>query len=368
MVDKKSNLKYIICAVITIVVIIALVELSGVFQNGSMPDNAKVKKVIDMAGREVPLPPEINGIAATSPPVSMTLYMLAPDKMLAWNSDQSGIKYMPEKYRTLPVTGGWFSTQTGNYETFLSMSPDVVFEGFDYQSDPGTTIEERQQNMGSIPVVAVMDARDARNYPASIEFLGKVLGAEEKANELISFYTRMYKVVNTTVAGIPESEKKRVYYAEGPKGLQTDPSGSYHSQLIDMCGGINVANGPINMGSGMTQVSMEEIIQWNPDIIIANNPQFYNGVYSDPLWQNITAVKNKEVYLTPSAPFNWFDRPPGTNTIIGIPWTAKVLYPERFQDLDISALTKEFYSDFYHYDLTDGEVNSILRSSGLRDI
>jgi iron complex transport system substrate-binding protein len=88
-------------------------------------------------------------------------------------------------------------------------------------------------------------------------------------------------------------------------------------------------------------------------------------VYSDKSWQGITAVKNKQIYLTPQDPFNWFESPPGANTIIGIPWTAKVLYPDKFKDMNISSLTKEFYSEFYHYNLTDSQVSSILSSSGL---
>jgi len=58
-------------------------------------------------------------------------------------------------------------------------------------------------------------------------------------------------------------------------------------------------------------------------------------VFSDPVWQNVKAVKDKQVYLAPNSPFNWFEGPPGVNSIIGIPWTAKVLYPDRFKDMDI---------------------------------
>ena len=72
-----------------------------------------------------------------------------------------------------------------------------------------------------------------------------------------------------------------------------------------------------------------------------------------------------QVYLAPQSPFNWFENPPGANTIIGIPWTAKVLYPDKFKDMDLKNLTKEFYSEFYHYNLTDGDVSNILSSSGL---
>jgi len=114
---------------------------------------------------------------------------------------------------------------------------------------------------------------------------------------------------------------------------------------------------------GMTPVSMEQVTKWNPEVIIVGDPGFYGTIYNDSLWQVIPAVKNHRVYLVPQSPFTWFDRPPGVNRIIGIPWTAKVLYPDKFRDVDMPALTKEFYSKFYHYDLSDSEVNSLLDPS-----
>jgi iron complex transport system substrate-binding protein len=71
------------------------------------------------------------------------------------------------------------------------------------------------------------------------------------------------------------------------------------------------------------------------------------------------------VYLSPQSPFKWFDKPTGANMIIGIPWVAKILYPDKFQDLNLTADVKEFYSEFYHYDLTDDDVNNILKGSGM---
>ncbi|MDO8841609.1 MAG: hypothetical protein Q7V06_04740, partial [Methanocalculus sp.] len=65
-------------------------------------------------------------------------------------------------------------------------------------------------------------------------------------------------------------------------------------------------------------------------------------------------------YLVPQSPYCWFDRPPGINRIIGIPWTARILYPQIFSDMDMTALTKEFYLKFYHYELSEDELNSLL--------
>jgi len=110
----------------------------------------------------------------------------------------------------------------------------------------------------------------------------------------------------------------------------------------------------------MSEVNMEQILMWNPSIIITNDDEFFRMVYSNSSWQYIDAVKNHKVYMTPTDPVGWFDRPPGINTIIGIPWTAKVLYPDKFNALNMTSLTKEFYLNCYHTNLTDNDVKNIM--------
>lgn len=359
---KKSK----IVPIILVIVILLAVATFGTVQYLLQPtDNLEkigTKTIIDMVGREVAVPSEINRVLGTSPPTTLMIYMLAPDKLMGWNfkigSEES--KYISQKNRDLPVVGGWFGTQSGNYENFIALNPDVIFEGFNTEGDYRETVYERQEKFGDMPVVGVAETVNIQDLKQAILFVGDVLDVEDQSEELISFYDRMMDIVTTRVADIPNDAKIRVYYAEGPDGLMTDPNGSPHSQLIEICGGINVANCPLKSGYGRTEVSMEQVISWNPEVIIAGDPMFYDKAYTDQRWQNIDAVKNHQVYLTPLYPFCWFDRPPGTNAIIGIPWTAKVLYPERFEDIDIKELTKEFYSKFYHHELTDKEVSRLL--------
>ena len=132
--------------------------------------------------------------------------------------------------------------------------------------------------------------------------------------------------------------------------------------------GKNVADS-LNQGNTTSgvQVSIEQVISWNPDIIITNDKEFYSKVYSDNNWAQLDAVKNKEVYLSPQSPFKWFDRPVGANMIIGVPWTAKVIYPNDYKDIDMISATKEFYSNFYHFDLSDDQAKQLLLDSGLKE-
>lgn len=351
-----KNQKIIIITLIAIIAVICIIgsyiNYQGLNFNGSQTD---------MAGRSVSTPAEINKTFAISDSVSVILYMLAPDKMVGWGSrNESQNQYMSVEYQNLPVLGG--GKQRANYEEVIAKTPDVVFLGHGGDNE---TINGIQQKFGEIPVLDIEGDNNLTTITSSIKYMGTVLGKQNKSDELINFYNNVLNQVNNTVATIPDSQKKKVYYAKGSDGLSTFAPGSPQTQLINICGGINVVQAPVQKG-GMG-VSMELILEWNPDVIITSDPQFYSKIYSNSLWQNINAVKSKQVYLTPESPFNWFESPPGANTIIGIPWTAKVLYPDKFKDLDLKGLTKEFYADFYHYNLTDENVSSILSSSGLKN-
>lgn len=347
--------KYKAMAIIGVILIIGVIGIY-IFNSGfNLFGGTK-----DMLGRNVDVPGEINKTYAMSESVTVSLYMLAPDKMIAWNSNRTSAEnlYLPAEYQNLPVLKG--GKQNANYDAIIAQNPDVVFVG---HGEDKETVNKIQEKFGQIPVLDVEGDNNLTEMVPSLNFMGKVLGTENKSNELVIFYKNVSDKVKNTVSSIPESEKKRVYYAKGASGLSTFAPGSPQTQLINICGGVNVAQSPANKGA--MGVSMELVSQWNPDVIITSDSQFYQNIYSNQSWQTVNAVKNRQVYLAPQSPFNWFETPPGANTIIGIPWTAKVLYPDKFSDLDLKILTKEFYSDFYHYNLTDGEVSDILSSSGL---
>jgi iron complex transport system substrate-binding protein len=347
--------------IIIIIAIIVILAAAGAIYTHYGPVPEGMTKITDMAGNTVIIPNQVNKTFSTAGSVTVLLYMLAPDKMLGWNSQRnaSANQYVPDKYKNLPVLGGGQKT---SYESIIAKDPDLVFVGHTQQNGSASNV---QKKFGSIPVVDVEGDNNLSTVKDSIKFMGTVLGEENQSNKLINFYDKVMNQVNSTVATIPASEKKKVYYTKSADGLTTFAPGSTQTELIDICRGQNVVQAPVSKG-GMG-VSIELVLQWNPDVIITSSQEFYDSVYSNPLWANVNAVKNKQVYMVPQSPFNWFENPPGANSILGIAWTAKVLYPDKFQSMDLKSLTKEFYSDFYHYNLTDSDVSNILSSSGLNE-
>jgi iron complex transport system substrate-binding protein len=354
--DKKR----IVIAFVLLIAILTVIaiSLSGEQNTGFVSDS----QIIDMVGRTVDAPKNIERIASISSSSTVLIFMFAPDTLVGWDSRRTDIKnkYMDDKYGTLPYIGG--GKGDANFENYISLNPDIVFVGHGGSAEE---VNNLQIKLGNIPLVDIEGDNNISTIKEPIIFMGNVLRQENKSNDLINFYDEMVNTVENNVKDINPKDKKRVYFAKDDTGLSSHPQGSQHTQLIEICGGDNVFKTDITKGSA--GITIEQIIKWDPDIIIANDPLFYNRVYSDPLWKDIKAVKEKQVYLSPQSPFSWFTGPPGANVIIGIPWTAKILYPERFQDLDLNNITKKFYSEFYHYNLTDEDVKDILESSGLKD-
>ena len=81
---------------------------------------------------------------------------------------------------------------------------------------------------------------------------------------------------------------------------------------------------------GLVRASMEQVIVADPEIILTWDRNFFDRVGKDPLWAGVRAVREGRVYLAPTAPFGWIDRPPSLNRVIGLKWLASLFYPDKF--------------------------------------
>lgn len=334
-------------------------------QNPSMAasQTADSKRTItDMAGRTVTVPSNIKTAFSTSPVGAIMLYALCPDKMVGWNYDPRPTekKYILPKYQSLPNLGGWYAKFTGNTEEILKIHPDVIIDMGDITKTESSNADKIQQQLG-IPVVLV-DA-PVLKMDKACEFMGDLLGEKAKGQELADYCRNTIADVTARAAKIPADKKVKVYYAEGPNGLQSEPDGSSHIEALGIVGGLNVAKG-ISLGgaSGQSPVSLEQVLAWNPDVIISWTEEqggYYKGILSDPSWKPTKAVQQNRVYQLPDAPFCWMDRPPSINRIIGFKWLGNLLYPDVY-NYDMVAEAKDFFQKFYHYNLSDDEAKAIM--------
>jgi iron complex transport system substrate-binding protein len=320
------------------------------------------RTVTDSAGRAVQLPDRIERVFAAGPPASVLLYVLAPDRLTGWPRAPrpEELPYVAPAARALPELGILTGRgDTANLEVVLKAKPDLILD-FGSVRDTYVSLADRVQAQTGIPYVLI-DGTFAHT-PAAIRLVGKMLGVEDRAERLAAYVEATFAELDRALGQVPESARRRVYLARGPDGLETGLEGSINTEIIERAGAINVARDPTGTRHGIVQVPIEQIVVWNPDTVITWDRNFYRNVWQDFYWQGVDAVREGRVYLNPTAPFGWIDRPPSLNRVIGLKWLAGLFYPDHFRQ-DLRAITREFYSLFYHVDLTEAELDRLLESA-----
>ncbi len=318
------------------------------------------REVMDSAGRKVTLPDRIGRVFAAGGPAAVAVYVLRPEAMVGWPREvrEEEKPYVLPGVRDLPAVGMITGRgDTANVELLLKAKPDLIV---DFGSTRGTfvSLADSTQSRTGIPYVLIDGRFEAT--AASLRLLGSMLGVAERGEALARYTEDLFARVDKAVASVPEPSRPRVYLARGPDGLETGLKGSINTEIIERAGGRNVADGG-DQRRGIANVSPEQVLLWNPDIVVTWDRNFFDRVTKrpDPVWQSVKAVADKRVYLAPTAPFGWIDRPPSLNRLIGLAWLANIFQGSR-APFDIVKDTLSFYKLFYGVDVNDADLGTLI--------
>lgn len=316
------------------------------------------KDITDMSGYKVTVPDKIERVYASAPPMMMLVYLLDPDKLVAssYTTKMASSKYLDERFTKLTPISGWHGGTNGaNMESLLSLKPQLVLawkNGFVMRG------AEENAKKFNIPILFVQE--DAvEDEPAAIRFVGGILGVSQKAEKLAADAQKRLDYVKQVAAKVPNDKKPTVYYTTDNTGLTTQCSNSFHVAAMKSVGAKLAFECKQSSMGGAEQVTMERILEANPDVIISYDAGFVKNVYTDSRWGNIKAVKNKKVYLSPRDPVNFLDRPPSFMRILGVEWLASVLYPNEYKK-DILGQVVSFYRMYLRRNITRSEAAKIL--------
>lgn len=318
------------------------------------------RPVVDSAGRSVQLPERISRVFAAGGPAAVALYVMKPDAMLGWPRAVRAEEkpYIAQAQRDLPEVGMLTGRgDTANVEVVLQLKPDLILD-FGSVRDTFISLANNTQARTGIPYILIDGRFEAT--PSSLRLLGQILGEEARGEALAQYAERLFGRLEQALAAVAEAGRPRVYLARGPNGLETGLKGSINTEIIERAGGRNVADAGQRQ-RGIANVSPEQVLLWNPDIVITWDRTFFENVTKapDPFWQSVSALINKRVYLAPTAPFGWIDRPPSLNRIIGLAWLANIFHGDKFA-FDIRAETREFYRLFYHVDIAGQDLETLI--------
>ncbi|HWS29381.1 MAG TPA: ABC transporter substrate-binding protein [Clostridia bacterium] len=313
----------------------------------------------DSAGRTVELPSNITKVAVSGPLAQIVLFALCPYKLVgvasAW--DATAEQYLKTEYYNLPELGQLYGGKGElNLETLLESGAEVVID----VGEPKETIVEdldALQEQTGIPFVHITATTAAMGE--AYTKLGELLNMPEEAKVLADYCTKVYNHTLEIANGV---EKANVVYCLGDTGLNVIAQGSFHAEVIDLLSNnLAVVDSPSSKGSG-NEVDLEQLLLWNPDVILFAPDSIYESVSQEASWQQITAIKNGAYYEVPSGPYNWMGFPPSVQRYLGMMWMAELLYPD-FAQYDLYSEVAEYFKLFYHSDLTQEQYDALVANS-----
>lgn len=329
-------------------------------------ETAETREITDMAGRKVTVPTaeNIESVFSAGPVAAIFLYMVAPDKLLGWNYELNDVEksIILDKYQDLSNFG---MGDAVNYEAVIAANPTIAINSGKINDAMVSDCDALSESLG-IPVVAVDN--ELNNSAEAFRFMGELLGVEDHAEELAQYAEQVFTDINA-LSDIPEEKKVSVYFGNGEDSLETAPRGSQHAQILDVINAVNVADLELGDGSRV-QISAEQLLAWDPDVIVVNGEpkadksgsSAAEDILSNPDYASLKAVQDQKVYGTPNAPFSWVDRPAGPNRLIGMRWFSALIYPEYIK-CDINEEIHKFFDLFYHVDLSDEQLENVLKGT-----
>ena len=310
--------------------------------------------LIDQADRTVTVSKPIKRVVPLGPPALRDIVILgAADKVVGVDSYSArGMLFCVQAHPELidlPTVG---THREPDVEAILALKPDVVF-AFYAAADP---IQEQT----GIPVVSLSGVRaDIREFSKTYESLrlaGWILGKEDRAEWLISYVEDKLDRIREITEEIPEEEKPKVYIlaAYGIKDTMVYAP-------VEWAGGYNVAKEYlISYGLTFAQIDPELVIAWNPDVIFGRfkgdfDERVAELLETHPGLEVTKAVKEGKVYAI-FGPYVCWDL---IQLVVETYYMAKLLHPDKFQDLDVEKEANKMFKEVYGADDLYNKVQEV---------
>ena len=344
--------------------VIIICILSGCTQptgnpSGAGDPTAQTRIFTDSAGRNVEIPAVITKVAPSGPLAQVMLYMACPDMLAGISMDfpKAAEGFIPEKYLSLPKYGQFYGVNVSlNMEALIASAPDVIIDIGEAKDTIVQDMDGLQDQLG-IPTVFIEASLDTMEN--AFLMLGDLTGDTERMDRLAAYCKDTVAQADAIRESLKDEDKVRVYLAMGEDGLSTNARNSFHADIINRVGAENVADIDASTLGGGSAVSFEQVLLWNPQVILVDSLSLYEKLNSDPIWRQISAIQNGRVYKIPSIPYSFVTNPPAANRILGIKWLGSILYPELY-DINIESEVKTFFEDFYSINLSEEQYNEIM--------
>ncbi|MFT3853443.1 MAG: ABC transporter substrate-binding protein [Ilumatobacteraceae bacterium] len=319
-------------------------------------------RVMNDAIGEVEVPAEAERIATTAPAFTTSVLLLGgADKLVALEENYGKNEWIKQKYPALAGLPVVFAANQTDVEQLLDQKPDLVL----YAARYGEGTLRQLQDLGIAAISGEKDSDlpgyDHLNWVRDNQlYFGKAIGGVqlEKATTYAAEFTDIRARIEERTKGLTDDQRPTVVQLSAAgKVLQANDGSAIGQELITMAGGINAAASATgeSMGpSGQTQIDPEQLLSWNPEILLVDSPAIRDAIASDPVLASLKAVEGNRVYVIPNGAMAWAYN--GPEEYLAMQFFAKAIHPELFADLDLEKATTTFYDGYFGFEITDADL------------
>ena len=317
--------------------------------------------VTDSWGREVSIPEKVTRVICSgSGCLRYLVYLQGQDLAVAVDDmEKSRSMFESRPYylahpelKDKPLFGEFRGFDNPELIVALDPAPQVIFK---VNGKMGHDPVELQNKTG-IPVIILEYGQlgiGKKEMDETLLLMGRVIGKEQRAREVIAFFDGIIEDLAKRTADIPEGERPSCYIGgvafKGPHGMtSTEPA--YPPFMFVKAG--NIAADPTRKASEQLQqstFSTESLVSMDPDKLFVDLSTLQGGaevnalnqLRTEALDRVLSAVEKGEIYGV--LPYNWYSQNHGS-ILADAYFIGKVLYPERFEDVDPVEKADEIYT------------------------
>lgn len=296
-----------------ITLLLAIVMMTAVVMACAKSEVSKFEgvEITDSLGRTVTIEKMPEKVASMSPNNTETLFALGlGDKVIGVSTYCN----YPEEAASKDKLGDFWDP---NIELIIEANPDLLFVG---NAAPMEFIDKMEDS--DIMVVALEGYNIAGTYEAILN-TGKVMGVEDKAQDLVDSMKTKVSEIETKVEG---SDKTKSYFviSYGDQGDFTAGAGSFIDEMITLAGGENIAG---DMDQPWAEYSIERLIEKDPEIIFASIHSGAETIADASGYKELTAIKEGRIVIVDD---DLVTRA-GPRIVEGLEEIAKGMHPDLFK-------------------------------------
>ena len=377
-------MKRILCAILAALMLLNLAACGAAPADTQQPQATEAqqqenqdKTVVDLMGREVKVPEEVQKIAAIAGPTYEMVFMLGSGDQIAMV--KSG---HTDSYPLANLTNPRLETLEGlaanpsssvNIEDYLKHDIDLVvyydneieLKKFDAVDMAAIVVSKNTGLIASLDEAKSLTIDQfIEKLTQPLDILSTALNTEEARSEYETwrdYCDEKLRMVYERTKDIPMEERQTVYWGN-TWGEEIRSTYALKNRWYE----VNLAGGQLigpEENSNFPEVTAEQLYSWDPDIILVDNHGGLPGLVMQSMyrenskWSTLSAVQNQQLHRIPAGVF-FLDK--GSTTTLLVLWMATILQPELFSDIDMVEEVKYYYSEFYEYDLTDEEAQNVI--------